>query len=293
MDALYVKDYLLGELNVKAVTFSNEMADYISLTAEPEFKSLGRKFKRKTGTLTKAIRKLSHEELVQFVGNGEMSLCDETVSTEDMKVIWNFQGDTTKWVFKEEDGAIVLLDQRLTKRLRDEGTSREICNRIQKLRKLGRLTPADRVNVFYRVVPDGVDAEEKKEENVDSLSSVFVDFSDLIEKHTRIKCLPWSIKEEYIGNVCSEVTDVEGHKVELALCNLQLFFNKKGPNVAKLKKEELFNVERYLQCQDRSAMEQQYPNGSTFECTVDDKQYAFEVGTDFSYHYDAAAAQLK
>ena len=233
-----------------------------------------------------------------MVQNQQLTLCDETVTTEDVKVVWNFQGDTTKWVFKEEDGAIVLLDQRITKTLRDEGTSREICNRIQKLRKLGRLTPADRVNVFYRVLSGdggggGAVSEEKKEEDVDSLSSVFVDFSDLIEKHTRIKCLPWNIKDEYIGNVCSEVTDVEGTRVELALCNLQLFFNKSAPNVARLSKEELFNVERYLQCQDRTAMEQKYPNGSTFKFTVDDKQYAFEVGTDFSYHLGAASAQLK
>jgi len=76
---------------------------------------------------------------------------------------------------------------------------------------------------------------------------------------------------------------VEGTRVELALCNLQLFFNRKSPTVAKLSKEELFNVERYLQCQDRRVMEDKYPEGASFEFIVDDKKYAFEVGKDFSY----------
>merc|ERR1712087_334229 len=82
-------------------------------------------------------------------------------------------------------------------------------------------------------------------------------------KHTRIRCLPWSVKSEYIGDVVSEVTEVEGRSVELALCNLQLFFNEKAKNVASLGKEELFNVERYLQCQDHASMRQKYPTGST------------------------------
>jgi len=144
--------------------------------------------------------------------------------------------------------------------------------------------------VFYRVLSsEGIDDGEQKEE--DTLSSVFVDFSDLIETHTRIKCLPWTMKSDYIGNVCSEVTDIEGTRVELALCNLQLFFNKSSPNLAKMSKEELFNVERYLQCQDRRVMEKKYPEGSTFKFIVDDKQYAFKIGTDFSYHPEMA--QLK
>merc|ERR550525_945588 len=290
-DAEGLKEYLLSELNVKQITFSHEMADYIKLSAEPEYKSLGSKFGRKTGTLSKAIKKLNHEQLVQLTENKKMALCDEEVSTDDVKVVWNFQGDTAKWVFKEEDGAIVLLDQRITKPLRDEGISREICNRIQQLRKTGRLKPVDRVNVFYRVLST-VDGDDEKETE-DTLSSVFVDFGDLIEKHTRIRCLPWSVKSDYIGNVVSEVTEVEGHRVELALCNLQLFFNEKAKNVAKLSKEELFNVQRYLQCQDHAMMKQKYPTGSNFKFNVDGKDYAFEVGTDFAYHFDTGAMQME
>ena len=48
----------------------------------------------------------------QLVENKKLALCDEEVNTDDVKVVWNFQGDTKKWFFKEDDGAIVLLDQR-------------------------------------------------------------------------------------------------------------------------------------------------------------------------------------
>eukprot|EP01083_Nonionella_stella_P219841 787075_1 len=154
-----LKNYLLSELNVKKVTFSNEMADYIFLSGEPQYKSLGVKFKRKTGQLSQAIKKLKHAELQQLVDDGELKCCDEILSIDDVKVVWNFRGDEKKWVFKEGEGAIVLLDRRITKELKDEGTAREICNRIQKLRKLGGLVPADVVNAFYYVVND---EKEKK-----------------------------------------------------------------------------------------------------------------------------------
>eukprot|EP01083_Nonionella_stella_P017795 49862_1 len=107
-----LKEYVVNELNVKQVTFSAELADYIKLSAQPEYASLGAKFGKKTGKISRAIKALSHEELVAFVENESFVIDgDETITTEDVRVIWNFCGDESKWVFKEAegDGAIVLM----------------------------------------------------------------------------------------------------------------------------------------------------------------------------------------
>jgi len=283
-----LQHYLLQELNVKRLTLSSEQGKYIALSGEPEFKSLGRKFKKKTGELSAAIKRLTHAQLLALDTDGRLEVCGETLSAEDVKITWNFQGDADKWVFKEADGAIVLLDRRVSPKLRDEGTAREVCNRIQKLRKLGRLSPADRVNVFYRVVNAESGEEEKRSEQGDAVRvrAVFSEFAGLIEKHTRIRCLPWSLKQALIGDVCRETTEVDGVQVELVLCNLQIFLRQNSPALTKLQPQELHNVERYLQCQDRRTLQEKYPNGSTLNICVDAKQYSLTVGEDFVY--DAA-----
>jgi len=267
-----LKEYIVSELNVKNVTFSSDMADYIRLSAEPEYKSLGAKFKRKTGAMSKAIKKLGHKELLSMMTDGYLNVCEEKLCDEDVKIIWNFEGDKEKWVYKEGgDGCIVLMDRRITKKLKDEGTAREICNRIQKMRKEAKLVPADVVNAFYSL-------QEQKDEDI---CSVFEDFCDLIAKHTRIKVMPIALKSEFVGTICSEITDIEGKSVKLELCVPQLFFDE------KVKKNE--SVCKYLQSQDIQTLRQKYPNGSTFKFAVDGKEYAFEVGKEFVYN----AADLK
>ena len=272
-DVKGLKEYLISELNVKSVSFSDKMGDYISLSAEADYKKIGPKFGRKASQINKSVKKLKHKQLLDLYNNNQLIVCEEKLCLEDVKMTWNFQGDTKKWVFKESDGCIVLLDQRITKELRDEGTAREICNRIQTLRKNGKLVPADIVNAFYFI-----ENEEK-----DELSSVFENFSKLIEKRTRINVMPYSLKSKFIGTIISENCDVEGKDVKLSLCVPQLFFNQNSKNLKKLNKDELNNIEKYLQSQDVLTLKNKYPNGSKFKFAIDDKVYEFDVGNDFVY----------
>eukprot|EP01084_Bolivina_argentea_P055966 102494_1 len=256
-----LKEYVVNELNVKQVTFSAELADYIKLSAQPEYASLGAKFGKKTGKISRAIKALSHEELVAFVENESFVIDgDETITTEDVRVIWNFCGDESKWVFKEAegDGAIVLMDKRITKELKMEGSAREICNRIQKLRKLGRLVPADVVNAFYTSTAH---------------DEVFQQFDQLIEKHTRIRVMPITQKSPFVATICQEVTDIEGEKVTIALCVPQLFFNKAVDP----------KVEQYLQSQNIKRLREDHQNKDRLVCHVDDTKYEFQIGVDVAF----------
>ena len=274
-----LKEYLLEELNVKSISFSDQMGDYIRLSAEPEFKTLGADFKEKTRDISGAIKELQHEQLLELYNNNELEVCDEKLCLKHVKMRWNFQGDTKKWVFKENDGCIILIDQRITKPLRDEGTAREICNRIQSLRKTAKLVPADIVNVFYKI----------EDEEKDELSSVFENFTDLIEKRTRIHVMHHSQKSPFIGTILTQSCDVEGKKVELSLCVPQLFFNKSSKNLSSLKKEEMDNIEQYLQAQDVLTLKQKYPDKTKLKFSVNAVQYELEAGLDFFYD----ANQLK
>jgi len=280
-----LKEYVLRELNVKRVTMSHEMADYIRLSAEPVHKSLGSKYKRKAAQIKQAIVKLTHEQLTQFEANGELVVCEETLLPPDLTITWNFHGDSTKWVYKEDAGCIVLLDQRITQELKNEGIAREICTRIQQMRKNGRLVPADVVNAFY-----AVESEEKKAEEEaggEEVRGVFENFKALIEQRTRIKVMPYSMKSSLVATIISEEADIQGVKVKLSLCAPQVFFNRNSQNVSQLKGSEFEKIEKYLQCQDIASLKQKYPLESTLKLVVDEKEYQLQIGTDIVYDLDA------
>ena len=58
-----------------------------------------------------------------------------------------FQGDI-KYEADSEGSLLVLLNISLTQEMKDEGVSREVINRIQKLKKKAKLVPTDEVTVF-------------------------------------------------------------------------------------------------------------------------------------------------
>lgn len=44
--------------------------------------------------------------------------------------------------------------------MQDEGTAREIVNRVQKLRKKAHLVPTDQINVYYSIEPQNCDLDK-------------------------------------------------------------------------------------------------------------------------------------
>eukprot|EP01084_Bolivina_argentea_P265078 449193_1 len=190
-----LKQYIQSELNVKSVECSNTMADYIRLSAEPQFRSLGIKFRKKTGLLAKAIRKLTHEEVVQLSKRGKLIICDEEINTENVKLIWNFNGDKNKWAYQEHDGCVVLMNKCITKRLKDECIIREICHQIQFVRKENELDSNDLINCFFEID----EKDEKgllKEDN--NLLYILKQYNDEIKQKIGINVLPLTMKSKCI-----------------------------------------------------------------------------------------------
>lgn len=72
----------------------------------------------------------------------------------------------------------------------DEGTAREIINRIQKLRKKAHLVPTDSITVYYNISPEG------------DLSRVAKEFKDFIINVLKVPFIEGSA----VGNVIIEET---------------------------------------------------------------------------------------
>lgn len=73
---------------------------------------------------------------------------------------------------------MVLLNVTPDQSMMDEGTAREIINRVQKLRKKAHLVPTDSITVYYNISPAGELSRVAKELNDFIINSLKVQFID-------------------------------------------------------------------------------------------------------------------
>ena len=69
----------------------------------------------------------------------ELKLTDVEITSQDVP----------GWLVASEDGLTVALDIKLTDKLKKEGLSRDLVNRIQNLRKDKNLEVQDKISIFY------------------------------------------------------------------------------------------------------------------------------------------------
>ena len=103
------------------------------------------------------------------------------------KINLKFKGDV-KYEADSEGSLLVLLNMSLTQEMKDEGVSREVVNRIQKLKKKAKLVPTDEVTVFYDV-PKGY-------------------LNDVIKAH--FEKIETSVRAKFIAGTCPMFADEIG-----------------------------------------------------------------------------------
>ena len=143
-----VKGLILGEVNVKEMEFITDTAGIITKKIKPNFKTLGKAYGARMKEIAAAIAGLSQEEIsaIQAAGTYELTLAsgavilnpgDYEISSEDMP----------GWLVASEGQLTIALDMEVTPELKQEGTARELINRIQNLRKDNGFDVTDKVNV--------------------------------------------------------------------------------------------------------------------------------------------------
>ncbi|MFN8572872.1 MAG: isoleucine--tRNA ligase [Gemmatimonadaceae bacterium] len=146
------------ELNVKDVILLNSADDLVTLEAKANFRTLGKKFGKRTPMAAKAVEALNGEHLRAFERGEPLSITvdGETrhLDAEDVTIVRRATGDL---VVKEAMGRFAAIDPTVTDALRREGLAREFVSRVQRLRKEAELAVSDRI----RLAVDG--AEEIKQ----------------------------------------------------------------------------------------------------------------------------------
>ena len=165
----FYQDIVKDELNVKAVTFTQDVRSFTSYSFKPQLKTVGPKYGKMLGGIKAVLSSLD--------GNAAM---DELNATEALKLDVNGQEITLfredllietaqmeGYVSENDNGITVVLDTNLTPELLEEGFVREIISKIQTMRKEAGFEVTDHINVY--------------QDNNDKIADIFKKYADTMK----------------------------------------------------------------------------------------------------------------
>jgi isoleucyl-tRNA synthetase len=139
---------LAAELNVKRVEFASSGDALVTLRARPNFRALGKRFRKGTPLAAAAIEAFTPDELRAFEDGKPLAVTvdGEThmLTPEDLEVHKSASGDL---LVQEAAGFVAAIDPTVTEELRLEGMARELISRVQRMRKEAGLAVSDRIRL--------------------------------------------------------------------------------------------------------------------------------------------------
>ncbi len=137
------------EVNVKAVDVVASDTDLVRLRAKPNFRSLGKRYGKRTPVVAAAAERLNPAQLRGLERGEEATLEVDgepaTFLPEDVVVERDVASD---WLVASDGPYVAALDPRLDETLRLEGLAREVVNRVQRLRKEAGYVYTDRIGLW-------------------------------------------------------------------------------------------------------------------------------------------------
>lgn len=145
----YVK-IIEEELNVKKVTFSDDVRAFTSYTFKPQLKTVGPKYGKLLNQIRQTLTDLDGSAAMDTL-NEKGSLTfeiqgQEVVLTRDDLLIDVAQKEG--YVTQEDNYVTVVLDTNLTPELIEEGFVRELISKIQTMRKEAGFEVMDKITVY-------------------------------------------------------------------------------------------------------------------------------------------------
>ncbi len=167
-----LQQFMLDELNVKGLVFTDASGDLVDVTIFPYPKQLGQKYGKGYPRIRAAMATMDPFALAARFQNGESVLIQADgeeflVAPEDVEVR---STPRSGYSVAEESGYLVAVTTELDNALTQEGYAREIVRRIQQLRKDTDLAISDRIVTY---LGDG-----------DLMHEVLANFGDYIREET-------------------------------------------------------------------------------------------------------------
>lgn len=143
-----ISDLIKAEVNVKEVELLDDASGILVKQIKPNFKTLGPRFGKDMGLVSKQIQEFSQQQIAQLESLGatsiEISGNSIILSLQDVEIT---SQDIEGWLVANSGNITVALDITITEELKKEGIARELINRIQNLRKDSGFEVTDKINV--------------------------------------------------------------------------------------------------------------------------------------------------
>jgi isoleucyl-tRNA synthetase len=143
-----VSDLIMAEVNVKEIELLDDASGVLVKQIKPNFKTLGPRFGKDMGLISKEIQGFRQEEIAKLERDGELVMDISgksiTLSQDDVEIS---SQDIEGWLVANSNGITVALDITISDELRKEGIARELINRIQNIRKDSGFEVTDKITV--------------------------------------------------------------------------------------------------------------------------------------------------
>jgi len=146
----YDEAIILDELNVKNITFTDDVSNFTTYNFKPQLKTVGPKYGKLLGKIREALTNLDGSAAMDTLNNTGALTFDfdgqEVVLTKDDLLIDVAKKDG--YVTEEDNYVTVVLDTNLTPELIEEGFVREVISKIQTMRKEAGFEVMDHISVY-------------------------------------------------------------------------------------------------------------------------------------------------
>jgi len=120
----------------------------VTLEAKPNFRSLGKKFGKKTPLAAQAVSAFSSDSLRAFLRGEPLVVSvdgdSHELGADDVTILRRASGG---FVVEEDGGFFAAIDPSITPELRLEGYARELISRVQRMRKESGFAVSDRIRM--------------------------------------------------------------------------------------------------------------------------------------------------
>ena len=145
-------DIIADELNVKKVTFTDDVRDFYSYSFKPQLKTVGPKFGKQLGEIRAALSDVDGNAAMDEVNEtGALKLVlpsGEVVLEKDDLLIDIAQKEG--YVSESDNKITVVLDTNLTPELLEEGFVKEIISKVQTMRKEAGFEVMDKITLYAK-----------------------------------------------------------------------------------------------------------------------------------------------
>ena len=146
----YFKEIVASELNLKEVSFKDDMEAYLSYSFKPQFKVLGPKVGKQIGEVKAALAAVNgHAAKAELETTGKLKLSlksgEVELTAEDVDITMS---QTEGFATQRYGNVTIALETTLSQELIEEGFVREIISKLQTMRKENGFEVVDHITVY-------------------------------------------------------------------------------------------------------------------------------------------------